>query len=189
MLKTINTRRSVRKFRSTPVGDKDIHDLLEAAMNAPSAVNEQAWQFVVMSGKVLDEFLSINGNTPKTATVAILVCQDFPAEKAKGYSVQDCAAATQNILLAAHAKRLSAVWTTVFLNNVKAIQLLLNIPETFNPSPAYPSAIVPRAKRKQPAGLTRKKYIANPGKKFTVHHFLCKYLPRIRYNLNSLQHL
>ena len=107
-------------------------------MNAPSAVNEQAWQFVVMSGKVLDEFLSINGNTPKTATVAILVCQDFPAEKAKGYSVQDCAAATQNILLAAHAKRLSAVWTTIFLNNVKAIQLLLNIPESVQPFSCVP---------------------------------------------------
>lgn len=94
MLKTINTRRSVRKFKSTAVSDKDIHDLLEAAMNAPSAVNEQAWQFVVMSGRVLDDFLAINGNTPKTAPVAILVCQDLSAEKAKGYSVQDCAAAT-----------------------------------------------------------------------------------------------
>ncbi len=138
MLKTINTRRSVRKFKSTPVSDKDIHDLLEAAMNAPSAVNEQAWQFVVMSGKVLEEFLSINVNTPKSAPVAILVCQDVPAEKAKGYSVQDCAAATQNLLLAAHAKGLSAVWTTVFPNNAKAIQALLHIPESVQPFSCVP---------------------------------------------------
>ena len=133
MLKTINTRRSVREFKSTAVSDKDIHDLLEAAMNAPSAVNEQAWQFVVMSGKVLDNFLAINGNTPKTAPVAILVCQDLAAEKAKGYSLQDCAAATQNILLAAHAKGLGTVWTTVFPDNVKAVKSLLNIPESVRP--------------------------------------------------------
>lgn len=138
MLKTINTRRSVRKFKSTAVSDKDIHDLLEAAMNAPSAVNEQAWQFVVMSGKVLDDFLSINGNTPKTAPVAILVCQDISAEKAKGYSVQDCAAATQNILLAAHSKALGTVWTTVFPDNVKAVQALLNIPENVRPFSCVP---------------------------------------------------
>jgi nitroreductase len=138
MLKTINTRRSVRKFKPIPVSDKDIHDLLEAAMNAPSANNEQAWQFMVMSGKVLDDFLSINGNTPKSAPVAILVCQDFSAEKAKGYSVQDCAAATQNILLAAHAKGLSSVWTTVFPNNVKAIQSLLNIPGSVQPFSCVP---------------------------------------------------
>jgi nitroreductase len=138
MLKTINTRRSVRKFMSTPVSDVDIQDLLEAAMNAPSAVNEQAWQFVVMSGRVLDEFLSINANTPKSAPVAILVCQDLSAEKAKGYSVQDCSAATQNILLAAHAKGLSAVWTAVFPNNVKSIQSLLNIPENVQPFSCVP---------------------------------------------------
>ncbi len=138
MLKTINTRRSVRKFKSTAVSDKDIHDLLEAAMNAPSAVNEQAWQFVVMSGKVLDDFLAINGNTPKTAPVAILVCQDLAAEKATGYSVQDCAAATQNILLAAHSKALGTVWTTVFPDNVKAVQALLNIPENVRPFSCVP---------------------------------------------------
>ncbi len=107
-------------------------------MNAPSAVNEQAWQFVVMSGKVLDDFLSINSNTPKSAPIAILVCQELPAERAKGYSVQDCAAATQNLLLAAHAKGLSAVWTTVFPSNVKAIQSLLKIPESVQPFSCVP---------------------------------------------------
>lgn len=117
MLKTINTRRSVRNFRSTPVSDKDIHDLLEAAMNAPSAVNEQSWQFVVMSGKVLDEFLSINGNTPKSAPLAILVCQDFLAEKAKGYSVQDCAAGDPE-----HSARSSRKWSERGLDHRFSIQ-------------------------------------------------------------------
>jgi len=138
MLKTITTRRSVRKFKPTPVSDQDIHDLLEAAMNAPSAVNEQAWQFVLLSGNVLADFLAINDNTPKSAPVAILICQDLAAEKATGYSVQDCAAATQNILLAAHAKGLSTVWTTVFPNNVQAVQSLLHIPATVQPFACVP---------------------------------------------------
>jgi nitroreductase len=138
MLSIINTRRSVRKFTSQPVSDKDLHDLLEAAMNAPSAINEQAWQFVVLSGKALEDYLTINSNTPKSATVAILVCQDLSAEKARGYSVQDCAAATQNILLAAHAKGLSTVWTTVFPDKVKGVRALLNIPEHIVPFSCVP---------------------------------------------------
>jgi len=51
------------------VSEDDIKDVLEAAMNAPSAVNEQAWQFVVLSGRVLEEFVKINANTPKGAPV------------------------------------------------------------------------------------------------------------------------
>ena len=138
MLNIINTRRSIRKFRSTPVSDEDIHDLLEAAMSAPSAVNEQAWQFIVMTEKVLDDFLAVNENTPKSAPVAILVCQDLPAEKAKGYAVQDCAAATQNILLAAQAKGLGAVWTTVFPHRIEAVKSLLKIPDNVQPFSCVP---------------------------------------------------
>jgi nitroreductase len=137
-LAIINTRRSTRKFTPDPVAEEDIRDLLEAAMNAPSAVNEQAWQFVVLSGTVLGEYLKINSNTPKGAPVAILVCQDLAAEKAKSYSVQDCAAATQNILLAAHAKELGAVWTTVFPPNADAVRVLLGIPKTVVPFACIP---------------------------------------------------
>ena len=137
-LEVINTRRSSRKFSPDAVSDADIRDLLEAAMNAPSAVNEQAWQFVVLSGTVLEDYLKINANTPKGAPVAILVCQDLAAEKAKGYSVQDCAAATQNILLAAHARGLGAVWTTVFPQNADAVRKLLGIPEDVVPFSCIP---------------------------------------------------
>ncbi|HTF99467.1 MAG TPA: nitroreductase family protein [Nitrospirota bacterium] len=157
MLDMIKTRRSVRKFKPDPMSDKDIRDLLEAAMNAPSAINEQAWQFVVMSGKVLDEYLSINRNTPKSAPVAILVCQDLSAEKAKGYSVQDCAAATQNILLAAHAKSLGAVWTTVFPNNVAATRALLKIPDTVLPFSCVPVGVPAEGTRDTASRFDEKK--------------------------------
>jgi len=137
-LAVINTRRSTRKFTPDQVSEADLHDLLEAAMNAPSAVNEQAWQFVVLSGKALEDYLKINANTPKGAPVAILVCQDLAAEKVKGYAVQDCAAATQNILLAAHARGLGSVWTTVFPQNVGKVRGLLGIPDTVVPFSCVP---------------------------------------------------
>lgn len=133
MLELLNKRRSTRKFKVDPVADKDLQDILEAAMNAPSAVNEQAWQFIILSGSMLDEFLAINTNTPEGAPVGILVCQDLRAEKAKGYAVQDCSAATQNILLAIHAKGLGGVWTTVFTQNADKIKSLLKIPGMVEP--------------------------------------------------------
>ena len=56
MLELIKTRTSVREFKPDPVAEQDIQDILEAAMNAPSAVNEQSWQFVVLSGAMLKDF-------------------------------------------------------------------------------------------------------------------------------------
>jgi nitroreductase len=89
-------------------------------------------------GTALEDYLKLNANTPKGAPVAILVCQDLAAEKVKGYSVQDCAAATQNILLAAHARGLGAVWTTVFPQNADAVRKLLGIPEDVVPFSCIP---------------------------------------------------
>ncbi len=157
MLKTINTRRSVRKFKPDPVADKDIRELLEAAMNAPSAVNEQAWQFVVLSGSLLDKYLAINGNTPKGSPVAIVVCRDLSAEKARGYSVQDCSAATQNILLAAHVKGLGAVWTTVFEEKAKATQALLSLPTSVVPFSCVPVGYSAEGERKAVSRFDEKK--------------------------------
>ena len=155
-LEVINTRRSTRSFKPDPVGAKDVHDLLEAAMNAPSAINEQAWQFVVLSGRVLEDYLRINGNTPEGAPVAILVCEDLGAEKARGYAVQDCAAATQNLLLAAHAKGLGAVWTTVFPDNAAAVRALLGIPATVVPFACVPVGI-PTARARSKSRFDEKK--------------------------------
>ncbi|MCP4405386.1 MAG: nitroreductase family protein [bacterium] len=125
----ILSRRSVRKFKADPVSDQDLEEILKAAMQAPSAINEQAWQFVVLQGDVQNNVVAINNNSPKGAPVGILVCCDMQAEKAEGYSVQDCSAATQNILLAAHAKGLGSVWTTVLPKNTSGVKKLLGLPE------------------------------------------------------------
>lgn len=133
MLEIINTRRSVRKWEQTDVAKKDVTEILEAAMNAPSAGNEQAWQFVVLSGKTLADYLEINGNSPKGAPIGVLICGDLKAQKYDGFYIYDVCAATQNILMAVHAKGLGAVWTAVFPGNIPKVRQLLSLPEDVVP--------------------------------------------------------
>jgi nitroreductase len=128
LLELMVSRKSVRRWKPDPILDQDIRDILEAAMNAPSAVNEQAWQFILLDGEVLEEFLRINANTPAGAPVGILVCGDKRLDKLEGFYVQDCCAATENILLAVHAKGLGGVWTAVFPSAVPAVCQMLNLP-------------------------------------------------------------
>jgi nitroreductase len=148
MISIINSRRSVRKFTSVQVPDEDIKEILEAAMNAPSAMNEQAWSFIVLSGETLGSFLEINANTPKGAPVGILICGDTNKSRDDFY-VQDCSAATQNILLAAHAKGLGSVWTTIFPDFRGGVKKLLNLPDhvvPFSFTPIGHPAVVPSPK-------------------------------------------
>ncbi len=113
VMQAILTRRSIRRYTSDPVPPKQVERLLAAAMAAPSAGNEQPWHFVVVRDRALLE--AIPRFHPysamlKEAPLAILVCGDVTLEKHEGYWVQDCSAATQNLLLAAHAEGLGAVW-------------------------------------------------------------------------------
>ncbi len=137
-LKAIMTRRSIRSYTNKKVSSAQIKKLLEAAMNAPSACNQQAWQFIVVSDReVLTAITKIHpyAQMLKQASCAIVVCGDIKAEQCKDYWVQDCSAATQNILLAAHALGLGAVWCGVYprLERVKAFQKLLGIPKSVIP--------------------------------------------------------
>ncbi len=138
MLDILLSRRSIRKFQAAPVSAQDITDILHAAMQAPSAGNEQAWQFVILQGDTLEQYLNLNRNTPKGAPIGILVCADLSAQKYEGYAVQDCAAATENILLAAHEKGLGSVWTAVFPTAVADVNALLGLPEHVVPFACIP---------------------------------------------------
>lgn len=127
------SRRSIRKYTTEPVSDEDIEALLDAAMHAPSAVNEQPWHFVVVKDReALTAIPQISPTAPmvKYAPVAIVVCADKDLEKFHGLWVQDCSAATENMLLAATARGLGAAWTAVypFEDRVEGIKNLLNLP-------------------------------------------------------------
>jgi len=113
----IATRRSVRKYTDEPVRADDLRIMLEAAMQAPSAANEQPWEFVViMKRELLDEIPNFSpyAHMVKKAPLGILVCADTRRLVIPGFWQQDCAAATQNLLLAAHSLGYGAVWTGVY---------------------------------------------------------------------------
>lgn len=113
VFKALGTRRSIRKYTTEPVSDDDVKKMLAMAMLAPSARNEQPWQFVVVRSEAGRNALATT--TPYThmaaqAPVVIVVCGDMERDKAEGMWVQDCAAATQNLMLAARGLDLGTVW-------------------------------------------------------------------------------
>jgi len=157
-LEAIRTRRSVRSFAADPVPKEAIEEILRAAMSAPSAGNEQPWQFLVIDDrKKLDSITTANPNAKmcKEAQAAILVCGDTTKEKYPGFWVQDCAAATQNILLAAHAQGLGSVWTGVYpiMERVQGFKELMVLPGNIVPFSlvmlGYPSRVPAQVDRFQ----------------------------------------
>ena len=111
MVEFIFQRRSIRKFTEEPVGETEIKKLLEAAMAAPSSNNRKPWHYVVTRERaVLDRLGQAHpyGKMLHEATVAVAVCAD-PGISPTAW-VQDCSAATENILLAASALGLGACW-------------------------------------------------------------------------------
>lgn len=130
----IHTRRSIRKYTDKPVSKELITELLRAAMSAPSAVNSQPWTFIVIDDRdLLEEIPSFSpyASMCKEAPLAILICGDLTQEKIPGFWVQDCSAATQNLLLAAHAAGLGAVWTGVYpmKDRIEGFRKVLGLPE------------------------------------------------------------
>lgn len=113
----IMTRTSIRRFKQQPVESGKVDTLLRAAMAAPTAVNKQPWHFVVVDdSQVLNQLAGQGrrGDMLRHAPLAIVVCGDMTKAlegKAQEYWIQDTSAATENMLLAAHAMGLGAVWT------------------------------------------------------------------------------
>jgi len=151
----IMTRRSIRAYTAQPVPNDAIKELLAAAMNAPSASNQQPWQFIVVTErKQLDALTTVlpYGQMLKGAPLAIVVCGDLQLQEEE-YWIQDCSAATQNLLLAAHAKGLGAVWLGVYPRSerVAGICKLFNLPAHVIPlcivSVGYPLEPLPQVRR------------------------------------------
>jgi len=149
-LKVIHSRKSVRNYTGEPVRKKDLEDLLKAGMAAPSAVDRRPWKFIaVTEHEKLDQLSEASpfSRMLKKAGAAIVVCGlpmkslvkmklvNLVSGVSNDYWVQDCSAATENILLAAEAKGLGAVWIGVYPVETKVAKLreILNIPEDIVP--------------------------------------------------------
>lgn len=151
VLDAIASRTSIRTFEGRPVGADTVELLLRAAMAAPSARNRQPWAFVVVDDKRLLRQLADSlpyAQSAAAAPMAVVVCgvlsQSQGATNA-GWWVQDAAAASQNLLLAAHAVGLGAVWTGVYSyeDRVRAVRNVLGLPRHILPlnviSVGYPA--------------------------------------------------
>ena len=114
----IEERRSIRKFETgKPVTKEQLKELLEAAMLAPSACNSRPWEFIAVTKReILDEIARVHpfAKMCETAAAAIIVVAVPQTGRPQGYFPQDCAAATQNLLLKAVSLGLGACWCGVF---------------------------------------------------------------------------
>lgn len=159
ILEAIQTRRSIRKYTGEPVSDQVVHELLTAAMSAPSAGNQQPWHFIVIRDKnLMKEITKVHPHAGMLvdAPLAVMICADETQEKYKGFWPQDCSAATQNLLLATHAHKLGSVWVGIYPNKdyVMAIRKLFGIPDHIIPFSllpiGHPAETKPHQNRFQP---------------------------------------
>lgn len=139
-IENIMTRTSIRQFKAQPVEQDKVDILLKAAMAAPTALNLQPWHFIVINDKETIALLS--GKQPTNAPLMIAVCGDTDktmlpdgSTKLPDFWVEDVSAATENLLLAAHALGLGAVWTGVYpaMDRTAEVANVLNCPQNIVP--------------------------------------------------------
>lgn len=140
VIENIMTRASVRDFTDRQISKDTLETIVKCGMAAPTAMDKRPWAFVVVTEREMLD--SLNAVHPyanlKTATAAIIVCGNMDKTiegEAREYWVQDCSAATENILLAAHAYGLGAVWCGVYPTpeRVDAVKKTLSMPEQIVP--------------------------------------------------------
>ncbi len=168
MIESIYARRSIRHYEAAPVEKEKLTILLKAAMAAPSAMNIKPWEYVVVTksdtlDKIRSSLMFGNHNAP----AAIIVCGNtslFKHPMASKFWVQDCSAATENILLAAVELGLGTVWLGVhpIYNFTKRISKILDLPENVIPLNViyvgYPAEEKPARTQYDPARVHWEKY-------------------------------
>jgi nitroreductase len=172
-LEAIFTRRGISHYLPRPIPDEMLDTLMRAAMSAPSAGNEQAWQFVVINDRALLEQVPQfhpHAQMLTTAPLAILVCGDLSREIHSGFWNQECAAATENLLLASHDQGLGAVWIAIYPRDdrILGMRKLLNLPEPIVPfslvAVGYPAEKKPNQPRFDPSRIHYNQWtVSKPG--------------------------
>lgn len=137
------SRRSIRKFTGESIKEEDLNTIVKAGMAAPSAKNIQPWNFIIVTDRAilnnLYEALPYAKMLDK-AGAAIIVCGDSKEDS----WVVDCAAATENILLAAHALGYGAVWTAAYKYDarIEPVRKECKIPDDIIPLNVIPIGVL-----------------------------------------------
>jgi nitroreductase len=164
LLRGLFGRRSIRVFAPGAVGDDQIRILLEAAMAAPSAVGKDPWRFVVVRDR--DALLRIAAKLPHgqmlpSAAVGIIVCGDLDVahDRQLSYLLQDCSAAIENFLLAAHLLGLGACWLGVHPREerMQHLRQVLGLPASMIPVAAI--AVGQPGEQKEPRTRYCEEYV------------------------------
>ena len=140
-LKTIYTRRSVRSYSEKKISKEYIDAIIKAGLSAPSNINKMPWEFVVVDDKKILERLAkatLYAKMTKDAPLAILVCGNMDRTllgEGKDLWIQECSAASENILLAAHSLGLGAVWTAVYPTHdrIRNVSKAVGVPSNIIP--------------------------------------------------------
>lgn len=143
VMEALLTRRSIRRYLDVAVSEAQMNAILQAALAAPSAHNRRPYRFIVVKDAAVKEMLgktTIYGKMLPTAPIIIVVLGDSSVQKHHDLLLNDCSAATQNILLAAHGLGLGAVWVGI-LNHFGMVNLVskaLKLPEHVLPIAMIP---------------------------------------------------
>ncbi len=165
-IEAIRTRRSIRKYTEAQVPDQVVSQLLTAAFLAPSAGDARPWHFTVVNDRQL--LVDMADKMPgcdmlREATLGILVSCDPKLEEIPGFWPQDCAVATEHILLTAHALELGGCWIGLYPveDRVDATREILDVPKNIIPfalcSLGYPNEELPPEDREDKSKLHRNK--------------------------------
>ncbi len=133
-------RRSIRVYSPGEVSESAVTRLLQAAMAAPSAMTKDPWRFVVVRDKqTLAKLAALHPGAAmlSAAALAVVACGDLEVafERNISYLLQDCSAAIENLLLAAHAQGLGACWVGIHPGEslIKRVRELLSLPSSVVP--------------------------------------------------------
>jgi len=142
----IYKRTSVRNYSNKKISEEQIETILRAGMAAPSGMNIQPWRFIVIRNrKILD---NLGANLPyakmlSMADSAIVVCGELNKSENKDLQslwIQDCSAASENILLAITSLGLAGLWTAVYpyKDRMAIVKKYCKIPENILPLNVIP---------------------------------------------------
>jgi nitroreductase len=193
VFEAIAKRRSIRKYQDKDVDDKLIGVLLWAAVQAPSAGNLQDWRFIVVRDKKTKELLynsALRQDHVKEAPVLIVVCSDLEVLSLRYgkrgeivYSLLDCGAAIENLLLAATALNLATCWVSAF--DEEDVKNILRLPDFVRPVAIITVGYPAEKPEEKEVDYSRFSFLEYYGNKFefdfkTLHELIMEKIEKLR---------